>query len=119
MSGAIDKKTQLRERKALILRQFTMADAVAMCAHDVPVFSNPDLDDPCPACGAPGVSFMERARVGRGRFATELSRANEFFCSHCRGHGDAVTYVMANFNIASTGFALDRIEDFLQREESR
>ena len=112
-----DPKSALRERKALVLARFSLRDAQAMCGHDVPCFEAPELSEPCPACGSidlawlvPAVLSGQYSRVDRAEQAQRLS------CRHCCFNGDAVAYVMANYNISYTDFALDRIEEWLAGE---
>lgn len=113
----LDHKSDLRERKALVLARFSLVAAQAMCGHDVPFFSAPELSDPCPSCGAcqPGdLRWLVPAPLaGRYRSVDAPCEAVRLSCGRCRFNGDAVAYVMANYNINRVDFALSRIEDYL------
>ena len=108
------KKSDLVEYKALVLSRFGLVDAQAMCGHDVPCFSAPELSEPCPACGSIDLRWLAPGGAS-GRFVqvADACDAVRLLCRHCGFDGDAVTYVMANYNISRTDFALQRIEDYL------
>ncbi len=94
MSGfAVDRRTALRERKALIKARFDMTAARRLAPFHLQDRDGEGVSDPCPACRSGGVRFT----VGG------------FFCPKCHAQGDAVAWVQLVCSV-SPGRALDLIE---------
>lgn len=112
MTGALfDPGTALRERKAAILRRFTLADARVMCGLTEDTH---DRFDVCPSCQAPGLNFIiPGSGLARARLTDDLTRAKRARCSVCNFSGDAVAFVQAAGRLGHQGHALDRIEAWL------
>ena len=110
-----DPRSALRERKALVLQRFGLSDAQAMCGHDVPCFETSERRAPCPSCGSVDLVWLAPVPLaGRYRAVDGPDKASRLDCGWCVFSGDAVAYVMANYNISRLDFALDRIEDYLE-----
>ena len=105
------KKSDLVEHKALVLARFSLVDAQAMCGH---VICFERFDHVCPSCGVSDVCWLSPvALTGQYQAVDGPADAVRMACRYCPFEGDAVTYVMANFNISRLDFALQRIEDYL------
>jgi len=131
----LDPKSELLERKALVLARFSMVEARAMCSHDVPDWDYDSQEEAshnendrsfstgreqkCPSCGSRDVVWLRPSESVGGRFVVTESAATalRLRCGVCGFAGDAVQYVMANFRISNPAFALDRIEHFLEDEK--
>ena len=97
MNSAIDRKTELREARALIKARFSMADAAEMTAaqdrHSGVCY--------CPNC---------RSENLEGAFW----HGERFFCPDCSAAGDAVTFVQIARGGISTAAAIDAIEAWME-----
>ena len=113
MNSAIDPKTKTRERRALVKSKFSLADALAMCGHDRSVRSNPDLDDPCPCCGVPGLTYFDDTRPRGHQRVDDVKAATIFECEACTAAGDAITYVLQASGRGNPDRNLDAIEQWL------
>lgn len=106
MSFAVDKRTELRERKALVKAWFSLGDALSMC----PILSESFFGEN--SRGAAGQSPNGESKDDYCPFCRESGmavRAEVFRCSECNAAGDAVTWVMIARSV-SMSVALDLIE---------
>ena len=105
-------RSDLTERKALILARFTLADAIVFCGLERRGRSG--VSDVCPSCRKSGLNFIIS---GAAMFAPRLTDARELahlaVCSHCSFRGDAAAFVAAARGIRDLNLALDAIEIWL------
>ena len=108
-------KSDLTERKALILARFTLADAIVFCGLERRGRSG--VYDMCPSCQMSGLNFIIS---GAAMFAPRLTDARELahqaVCSHCNFRGDAAAFVAAARGIRDLNLALDAIEIWLDAQ---
>ncbi len=98
MSFAVDRSTQIRERRALIKARFSLANAFAMCPVGAQDFFGDEIVDYCPCC----------------RRGDMIIRGEVFRCGGCHAAGDAVTWVMMVRSVSSQR-AMNLIEEWLLR----
>ena len=108
-------KSDLTERKALILARFTLADAIRLCGLERRGRSG--VYDMCPSCQMSGLNFIiSGAAMFAPRLTDERELAHQAVCSHCSFRGDAATFVAAARGIRDLNLALDAIENWLNAQ---
>lgn len=127
----LDRKSELLERKAIVLSRFSMADALSMCGRDVPDFTalqearkgealtgiQKSIEESCPSCRARALEWSKPSMVGGyWEGVPDAATAVKVRCGICHFSGGSVEFVMANFNINSVSFALGKIEDWIVAE---
>jgi len=128
----LDPQSELRIRKALILKRFSMWDAAVFCgvisrgdrinpvsAGRAASLSTGESHTPCPSCRASGLNLFS-GRLNRRLHELTASYADALSvrCDHCGLSADAVEYVQAAKDWSSLPRTLDAIEGYLSRKPS-
>lgn len=127
----LDPRSELRIRKALILRRFSMWDAAVFCgvisrgdginpvsAGRAAALSTGGRHTPCPSCRAAGLNLFSGRVNRRVHELTDCyADALSVRCDHCGLSADAVEYVQAAKNWTSLPRTLDAIEEYLSQKK--